>query len=335
MEKNAEQQTEPKEKTSLLKRLKRWLMWLILALIAAGGFYAAYLEKGIPLFDAPQQIDEKSQQNAEQQSSSELSVLKNKVAILEGQIKILSNEITVMKNTPATNEGLVQNIDARLAQIQQTNAAAIEQITQQIKAEQSAEAQTAKPTSQEVLLASGALIVRDMAEQGLPFAYEAEVLQILAQGNSQAEQYVAQAQKFAASGLKGAPALIREFNNLYPALNNMPTIDTAQSVAETAEEPQTWYAKIWQWFKNIAIHRQKMAQPEFNGTEDEVYQQVNAARFAEALNLLKTDSQYTRLNSPALAEWQKQATDYVEFDAAMRALIMNALANIRLQEMQH
>ena len=46
--------------------------------IAAGGFYAAYLEKGIPLFDAPQQIDEKSQQNAEQQSSSELSMLKNK-----------------------------------------------------------------------------------------------------------------------------------------------------------------------------------------------------------------------------------------------------------------
>lgn len=333
MEKNAEQQTEPKEKTSLLKRLKRWLIWLILALIAAGGFYAAYLEKGIPLFDAPQQIDEKLQQNAEQQSSSELSMLKNKVAILEGQIKILSNEITVIKNTPATNEGLVKNIDARLAQIQQTNAAAIEQITQQIKAEQSAEAQTAKPTSQEVLLASGALIVRDMAEQGLPFAYEAEVLQILAQGNPQAEQYVAQAQKFAASGLKGAPALIREFNKLYPALNDVPTVNDTPN--EATEEPQTWYAKAWQWFKNIAVHRKKMAQPEFNGAEDEVYQQVNAARFAEALNLLKTDSQYTRLSSPALTEWQKQATDYVEFDAAMRALIMNALANIRLQEMQH
>lgn len=332
MAKNDEKQNNSANHISFAKRLKRWLMWLILAAIAAGGFYVAYLENRLPWLNAPQTVVEPQQQPALQQTSN-TAILTDKVAVLEGQVKILNNKIIALQNAAPTDSlELVKNIDARLAQIEEANNEAIAQIMAQVATENK-ETSPAKPTSRDILLASGALIVRDMAEQGLPFAYEAEVLQILAQGNPQAEQYAATAQQFAASGLQGAPALIREFNKLYPALNDVPTVDNTPT--ETTEEPQTWYAKTWQWFKNIAVHRKKMAKPEFNATEDEVYQLVNAAKFAEALNVLKTDSQYNRISSPALEEWQKQASDYVAFDTAMRGLIMNALANIRLQEMQH
>ena len=57
--------------------------------------------------------------------------------------------------------------------------------------------------TQEMLLASGAMIVRDLAEQGNSFEYETEVLQILAQGNPQAMRYVDVMQKYAVSGVRG------------------------------------------------------------------------------------------------------------------------------------
>ncbi len=334
MAKNDEQQNTKDNHISFAKRLKRWFMWLILAAIAAGGFYVAYLENRLPWLNAPQAIEEQKQPAPLQ--TSDTAILADKIAVLEGQVRILNNKIIALQNaTPADSMELVKNIDSRLAQIEQANNEAIAQIMAQVAAEKGETPQANKPASRDVLLASGALIVRDMAEQGLPFAYEAEVLQILAQGNPQAEQYAATAQQFAASGLKGAPALIREFNKLYATLNDQPTVNTTTTEITITDEPQTWYAKTWQWFKNIAVHRKKTAKPEFNANEDEVYQLVNAAHFAEALNVLKTDSQYTRIDAPALAEWQKQASAYVAFDTAMRGLIMNALANIRLQEMQH
>ena len=58
-------------------------------------------------------------------------------------------------------------------------------------------------TAPEVLLAAGALTVRGLAEYGLPFDYETEVLQILAAGNETALNYISSIKKYAVSGKLG------------------------------------------------------------------------------------------------------------------------------------
>jgi hypothetical protein len=191
-----------------------------------------------------------------------------------------------------------------------------------------------EPQMPEVLLAVGALTVQDIAERGRPFAYEAEVLQILAQDNPQAKGYTAEIQEFSYSGITGSKALIEGFNNIYAVLNDMPTVEL-QAQAETDEpETQNWYEKVWKWIKKFAIHHKKMPKPVFAADKDEIYKLVNEGRFTEALNKMKIDVKYNSINAPMLQEWQKQAEAYVEFESAIQALIMNSLANIRLKEMQ-
>jgi hypothetical protein len=187
-------------------------------------------------------------------------------------------------------------------------------------------------TPQEVLLAAGAIIVQDMAENGLPIEYESEVLQILAEGNSQAQKYADTAQKYATSGIKGRQMLIKEYNALYAALNDEP-----EKVAETSaqeEVPQKWQDKFWYWLKKAVVQKKKVKKPEFKAETDEVYELVNAGKLREALLKMKTDSKYNAVNSPILVAWQQQVEDYLAFETAMKGLIMNALANIRLKEME-
>ena len=50
---------------------------------------------------------------------------------------------------------------------------------------------------------------------------------------------------------------------------------------------------------------------------------------------MRTDPKYTAVELPALKAWVDQVEDYLQFEGAMKSLIMNALANIRLKEMEH
>ena len=50
---------------------------------------------------------------------------------------------------------------------------------------------------------------------------------------------------------------------------------------------------------------------------------------------LKTSEKYAKMDSLPLKEWKIQAERYTEFNQAISGLIMNALANIRLKELEH
>ena len=241
--------------------------------------------------------------------------------------KELQNEMTQLvfgaqnsEEIKAENDG--ENVAADGAKASSAAAPAVEKV---ITIER-------EKTPQEVLLAAGAIIVQDMAENGLPIEYETEVLQILAEGNSQAQKYADIAQKYAASGIKGRQMLIKEYNALYVALNDEP-----EKVAETSaqeEVPQKWQDKLWYWLKKAVVQKKKVKKPEFKAETDEVYELVNAGKLREALLKMKTDSKYNAVTSATLGAWQQQAEDYLAFETAMKGLIMNALANIRLKEME-
>ena len=186
-------------------------------------------------------------------------------------------------------------------------------------------------TAPEVLLAAGALTVRGLAEDGLPFDYETEVLQILAAGNETALNYISSIKKYAVSGIKGRAMLINEFNNVYADLSR-PQIN--KSIEPEIQE--TWDEALLRRIKELVVFKKRENKPVvvFPKTPDEIHQLVNDGNFAEALNKLKTDRKYSDVNSAELNSWILQTQDYLEFEQAINGLLMNSLANLHLKEME-
>lgn len=186
-------------------------------------------------------------------------------------------------------------------------------------------------TAPEVLLAAGALTVRGLAEDGLPFDYETEVLQILAAGNETALNYISSIKKYAVSGIKGRAMLINEFNKVYADLSR-PQINKSiePEIQETLDEA------LLRRIKELVVFKKRENKPVvvFPKTPDEIHQLVNDGNFAEALNKLKTDRKYSDVNSAELNSWILQTQDYLEFEQAINGLLMNSLANLHLKEME-
>ena len=316
---------EPQERSVPLK-IK---LFLLVLLMLAGG-YGYYHLKGY--FKQEPISQPAASENA---SAIKLKELENRLSKLESVVKNLPS------SAPQTDSDVLPNIEQRLNDFR---AEIFEQIRQSLSEQTSVQtpvaASAAKPTAPEVLLASGALIVRDLAEKGLPFAYEAEVLNIMAQNNEQAQKYTETAQKYADSGIRGKEQLIAEFDKIYPTLGFSDQVTSQpqnepETAAETAAENAAWHQKMWQWIKKIALHHKKKPQPKFEQETDRIYSLVHEARFAEALQLMKTDDNYANINSPVLNEWCKMAQSYLDFESAVSGLIMNSLARIHLKEFEH
>ena len=186
-------------------------------------------------------------------------------------------------------------------------------------------------TAPEVLLAAGALTVKGLAEDGLPFDYETEVLQILAEGNSTALNYISALKKYAVSGIKGRAMLISEFNKVYADLSRPQINKTTEP-----EIQETWDEALMRKLKELVVLKKRENKPAlvFPKTPDEIHQLVNNGDFAEALNKIQTDRKYGDINSAELNAWILQTRDYLEFEHSVNGLIMNSLANLHLKEME-
>lgn len=190
---------------------------------------------------------------------------------------------------------------------------------------------SAAVTAPEVLLAAGALTVKGLAEDGLPFDYETEVLQILAEGNATALNYISALKKYAVSGIKGRAMLISEFNKVYTDLSRPQINKTTEP-----EIQETWNEALMRKLKELVVLKKRENKPTlvFPKTPDEIYQLVNNGDFAEALNKIQTDRKYGDINSAELNAWILQTRDYLEFEHSVNGLIMNSLANLHLKEME-
>lgn len=265
------------------------------------------------------------------------SSYEQKLNAINTKVNDIQKEINIVKNKPFQNDvnGVSEEfVNQRLEQLKQ-------ELTQYKMPEnneatrinnETTENIPAKQT-QEILLASGALIVRDLAEQGSKFEYEAEVLQILAQGNSQAMKYVDIMQKFAVSGVNGKNQLIKSFNKIFANLN----VAKVKSEPERMQEDSIsdWKGKTIAWMKKMFVSKKGNKRPAFKEKEDEVFALVNEGNLGTALNVLKTSEKYSHLDSEPLMQWQEQVKEYLEFEHAVTGLIMNSIANLHLKEMEH
>ena len=324
---------------------RNFVLFLLLVLFGVGGFFVW-------------QTQQDKQQNAQAMQKLQ-AVYEEKISEIGERVKVLEKEVKGLKERPIVEHaaGISENqLNKRLAALQQElemrlqenenkksvsepEANATAGVTEVAAAprvmleQQVVSAAVSEQKTQEVLLASGAIIVRDLAEQGMNFAYEAEVLQILARGNELAEGYARTVRSFANTGLNGKKQLMREFNKVFADLNQSEVKNEPK--AEVIAEDAKWYDKALFWLKKAFVAQKVTPKPVFVSENDEVWSLVDEGRLNEALTAIKTSEKYAKMNSLPLEEWKKQVSRYLEFESAINGLIMNALANIRLKEMEH
>ena len=253
----------------------------------------------------------------------------NEFAKLNQRIDAQQEEIIALRNMPAPEisevqyESILQSLQSRLQNYDTSNNA---KPNEDIKAEIKNVADD--KISAEVLLASGAMVVRGLADSGQTFVYESEILQILAQNNETAENYVATIKQYANSGIKGKAMLISEFNKIYADLSQPQTEEPA------IDKTQNWQERFMNGLKNLVVMKKPAPKKvSFPKQTDKAWQLVNLGNFAEALNLINTDKKYSSVKSAELTAWINQVNNHLDFERAVNGLIINSLANLRLKEL--
>ena len=250
-----------------------------------------------------------------------------RISSLQSRLNMLDKEVAVLKNIP-TQVGLTDDDYSKILSSlhQQINVAVSSQ--KGANSEEQTISITPAVTSNEVMLASGSMIVKTLAEEGQSFSYEAEILKILAENNIEALSYISVLQKYATSGIEGKNMLINNFNKIYEHLSS-----SFQQANKNDAKEEAFVDLLTRRVKELFI-ADKNEELKLSKETDDVHKLVNKAKFAQALKILKTDIKYAELNYEPLNEWIKQAQDYVDFERAINGLIMNSLANIHLKEME-
>lgn len=331
--------TEPPHKKS--HGWRKLVLFIILLLAGAVGYLTVQLRQ-------TEKINDEALQKLQSAYDAKINEINTRVSLLNQEVIGLKSRPIVEHAAGISENQLNQKLAALRAELEhqfgiseetpeETTAEPTEETAEKpAKPAVTAEIAATTPnekTTQELLLASGAIIVRDLAEQGVNFAYEAEVLQILAQGNELAERNTIVIRSYANSGITGKHKLIRNFHKIFAELNTAEL--KSQPKPETTEQPQKWYQKAWCWLKQQVTAKKQPKKPVFTPQKDEVLQLVDEGRIKDALDALSTSEKYAKINSEPLQQWRIQATRYLNFDDAINALIINSLANIRLKEMEH
>ena len=269
-----------------------------------------------------------------------------KIADLNAEFEILQREFNKLKAENLSVEALSEEyVDEKLAEFQKNvlnvvpqteggqilqNNAKIAELEKIVADMQNNE----QVIPQEILLGAGALTIRSMADNGENFAYEAEVLQIMACGNSVAEEYIEKIRKFAQQPLNNKNSLIKDFKRIYADLRG--TEIKTENSAENAEDTtsaETWKNAFFSRLKNLVTFKHKNT-VKFEPLPDEVYELVNDGNLALALEKMKTSKKYASLNSPVLEAWVHNVQNYIEFDNAINGLLMNTLAHLHLKQFE-
>lgn len=182
----------------------------------------------------------------------------------------------------------------------------------------------AKVSDDGALILSAAMLVKEAAAKNQPYAYEAEVLEQLAQGDEKIKEPVAIMVKYAVVGIKSPVYLSEQFNQIYDRL---------------LEKQKEDFAKTWKDRLNNRLNQiikvkrvNKEETPEFkqDKTLEEVKNLVDAEDFAKAVAVLNDPQNQNLVTDNALLQWRSETGARVEFENALSKISTHSLALMKV-----
>lgn len=327
--------SETKEKIAEEKAPKagiarmRLFAWLIIILVVASGFIYPQAVKNVYVY-----LEEIYSRNVTSEQDTML-LLRQEVASLQQQLQDVQNRIENQAPTTANvlidDESLAE-IKSRINAIEKQSLNVIDSkadvalvlglLTRMDKAEDQISKLT-KISDDGALILSATMMIKEAASKGEPFAYEAEVLELLTKGNEKISKSVAEVVRYAPQGIRSREALAVDFNKIYATL---------------LEQQKEEFAKTWKDRLNsklnkiIKVKRVKENVPEFE--EDKVLETakilVDAGKIAKAVSLFDEQQHKDAVADAALSEWMSEARARIEFDKAVSRISTHSLALMKV-----
>ena len=324
---------QPENKSAKIKRgvKKTFTFVVILAVLAGSGWY---------LYKNPQLLDIKT----DSAKSDRIAVLEAKIQSLQNQVATLQNgvsssvnrqELTSFKNDSANtlaelNKKIenVANINTEIIDAKASNAAVLGVVTRLENLEKKVNS-FGKVSTRGALILTAALLVKDSADSGRPFIYEAEVLRNLAQGtNMQVPADIISS--LSAQGIYSQEALINEFNKLY-IVSEAKKVEEEVKNEHESEKNQDWKAKINEKLSKLVMIEYHGADNDTkDSSQDEVYRMVNEGEIYKASVLMEGNSKY---QSPEFKKWQEEVKAKESFNDALRQIEALTLAVMKAENL--
>ena len=185
----------------------------------------------------------------------------------------------------------------------------------------------AKVTNNSALTLTAAMLVKDAAERGGEFVYEAEVLRELAAGNYKIANEVAFIEKVAAQGIPNVMMLQELFAKAYAKKYDLQKED---------DEPANWKERIYQQVNKVVKIEKASETKEKKFSEEDrawnvVADLVEEGNIAKAILIARKPINKDLLNDEIFIEWLKEAEVYDNFAKAVAKISANSLAVMKVE----
>jgi len=262
---------------------------------------------------------------------NETEFLKKEILVLRNKLNTLSQE----QNEVSKKD--VEELQNRFETMEKTNLGILEAkadasavlgiVTRLDKLEEQVET-LARVTDDSALILTAVLMVKDTAERGTVFSYEAEILSQLAQNNIKIKEPIAIIEKTAAEGIKSDVYLVNSFGAIYKEVSKQ----------QKKEFEKNWKDRINNKLNEfIKVRRTNHAVPEYEGNKpwDEIKNLVNEEDFSGALDLLNNNENKEWVEKyPALKNWMLQVQNKLNFNAAIKQIANNSLAVMKVNSIK-
>lgn len=187
----------------------------------------------------------------------------------------------------------------------------------------------AKVSDQGALILTAAMMIKDSAERGNNFEYEAEILSQLADKESALKEPAAEILKFSNQAIPSSKMLVEEFDELYQ--------EVMKAEKDKMVEGKTWkerlniklkeYVKVKNTKKDAKIAADEKVQDNL----EMAYLAVNSDQFAKAIEILENPENQAKLKEyNGLQEWVDDAKIRVDFYNAISKISTYSLALMKL-----
>ncbi len=319
----AEKETKTPEnapKTSLKKAFYKLLFWLVLVLVVVGLWKNPVYVKNAWQWLLTQNQGENAPKVTVESLALQVENLQNQLAALQKAQENLNRNV----DAEALNQRMdaIEKVNLNVIDSKADIATVFGMVNRLDKMDERLQTLT-KFTDESALILTATMLVKDSAERGNEFVYEAEILRQIADKNQQVGAQVAVLAKYAPQGISTNAALINEFESIYNAL--------LKEQKETFE--QSWKDRINSKLNEIVkIKRIKEDAPEFAADQnlEEVLALVKTGEFAKAVSLLeKNESKLVKENA-ALKNWVQKAQAKIEFEKAVAEIATYSLAKMKV-----
>ena len=311
---------EGQKKTTfgILLIIRSFLINLLILSIIGGGAYWLYLNP---------QIFQK-QTNTEKEKANETLVLQ--INQLQNQIASLRAQIM---NIPAPDYSAFEDKVAALEKINlnvidsKADAAIVLGMLTRVDKLENRLDKLVKISDDGALVLSAAMLVKQAAEEGGDFIYEAEILNQLTPETASIKKDVSVIVEYAHNGVAFKKSLIHDFKKIY-AESQVSTEEPAKNWKERLNDKLNEYIKINKAGENAI-------QIEQNTDFENLAKIVSDGQIYKAIKLIESSESDAIKQNQSLQKWLVDAKNMMSFNQAIRNIAAYSLAEMKVNNLKN